>query len=345
VKAAVSSDLLDQIDHYRKLFTDAVFWQPYVQAACEKSGLACGAMRGGIAGTCPVFIVDGRYVVKFFGRLFDGEKSFQAELHANRFAQSARENPLPKLITYGQLIEDGQGWSWPYLIFEYLAGVSIGEAWEQLTFPMKEDLAAHLGQMVRILHSIPLTIDPFFPPDWNPFKRFLEEQEYTCEKRMRIGGGIPDHLLSQINTFLLPVDALIHFDTTPHLIHADLTRDHLLGSVINGKWVTAGLIDFGDAMVGNLYYELVALHLDLFQGSKPLLHTFLEIYQPEEEYLEDFAVRAMNMVLLHQFGDLILKDLFLGHPEKRQSVTWDELAEDIWGIEKHQKVASVGLSS
>lgn len=326
-------DLMDQIDHYRKLFTDADFWQPYVQAACEKAGLECGVIRGGNAGTCPAFIVDNHYVVKFFGRLFDGEQSFQAELHGNRFAQSTREIPLPKLITHGQLIEDGQGWSWPYLIFEYLAGVSIGEAWEQLTFPMRQDLSAQLGQMIRLLHAIPLTIDPYYPPDWDPFRHFLEEQRNTCEKRMRIGGGIPEHLLNQINTFLLPVDQVIPAGISPHLIHADLTRDHLLGSVINGKWVTDGLIDFGDAIVGNLYYELVALHLDLFQRSKPLLHTFLETYEPEPEYLESFPVRAMNMVLLHQFGDLILKDLFLNHPEMSQAATLEELAEDIWSIE------------
>ena len=308
----MSLDLLEDIDHYRELFTDVIFWQPYVFAACEKSGLVCRTMRGGIAGTCPAFIVDGRYVVKFFGRLFDGEKSFQAELHAHQLTQTVQQIPLPKLVTHGQLLEGGRGWSWPYLIFEYLAGVSIGVAWEQLTVAMKQDVAAQLGRTIKLLHSIPLTIDPYYPGDWQAFKRFLERQRYTCGKRLRAAGGIPEHLLNQTNSFLLPIELLIPEDISPHLIHADLTRDHLLGSVVNGKWVTAGLIDFGDAIVGNLFYELVALHLDLFQGSKPLLQTFLETYQPEKKFLVDFSIRAMNMILLHQFGGLILKIFLSG---------------------------------
>jgi hygromycin-B 7''-O-kinase len=38
------------------------------------------------------------------------------------------------------------------------------------------------------------------------------------------------------------------------------------------------LIDFGDAMVGDLHYELAALHLDLFDCDKRLLRQFLDHY-------------------------------------------------------------------
>lgn len=332
----MSLDLLDQIDQYRKLFTDAVFWQPYVRSACYDAGLSCGVVRGGIAGTCPVFIVDNRYVVKFFGRLFDGEKGFQAELHANRIAQSVREIPLPSLITQGQLLPGGPSWSWPYLIYGFLPGVPIGQVWDQLTEPMKLDIAAQLGQTIKLLHAIPLTSNPYFSNDWTPFLAFLEMQRKTCSTRLRAAGGIPDHLLKQVEPFFLPIDQLVDPNRFPHLIHADLTRDHLLGCITDGKWLTSGLIDFGDAKVGNIFYELVALHLDLFQASKAMLKTFLQVYQPDRHVLEGFSIKAMNMLLLHEFGVEIFHNLFIHSPELTQIDTLDALADTIWGIDLHK---------
>jgi hygromycin-B 7''-O-kinase len=97
------------------------------------------------------------------------------------------------------------------------------------------------------------------------------------------------------------VDRLIDFSAPPHLIHADLTADHLLGRLVNGRWQTLAIIDWGDAMTGNILYELVALYLDLFHSDKHSLRIFLESYGLPDFYQPNFPRQALSMTLLHQF--------------------------------------------
>jgi Ser/Thr protein kinase RdoA (MazF antagonist) len=113
------------------------------------------------------------------------------------------------------------------------------------------------------------------------------------------------------------------------IIHADLTQDHLLGQVIDGHWQTRAVIDFGDAMFGNLYYELAALHLDLFDCDKRLLKAFLDSYGLEAD--RDFACRAMTTTLLHQFD--VYGHLFTWKPDLKEAASLDVLAEKLWQLD------------
>ncbi len=325
-------DLLDEIQNYRKLFMDADFWEPYVAAAMEQVELPCKVMRSGNPGTCPTFIVDDAYVIKFYGRLFDGEKSFHTELYANRLLKRRRDFPVPALVAQGKLFEGDSHWNWPYLIFDYLDGISIGEAWDDLSLMERQEVSSEIGHMIGALHSIALGENGFFDPNWDAFRNFLETQQANLLDSMKNSGRLPIHLLKQLDAFFLPPDQLIELDIKSYLIHADLTRDHILGKVKDGKWNTLGVIDFGDARVGNLFYELIALHLDLFQGEKQMLRVFLENYGFEMSSDKNFTKKAMNMTLLHQFGENILTDLFHRCPHYEQIATLDELAEEIWGL-------------
>ena len=113
----------------------------------------------------------------------------------------------------------------------------------------------------------------------------------------------------------------------PHLIHADLTRDHLLGRVVDGRWQSLALIDFGDAMTGDLLYELSALHLDMFRGEKRLLRAFLDAYGMTEEARAALPHQALATSLLHQFNDFEALE-----PGRLAARTLEELADDLWRV-------------
>ena len=323
----MSLALLNEIEHYRRLFMDAGFWRPYVKAALRKVGLPCQRVRSGIPGTFPTFIVDDRFVIKLYGRLFDGEGSYLAELHANRLIQQDPSLPAPALVAKGALEEIGADWTWRFLVFEYLDGVSIGEAWEGLSTESKQDMAQELGGIIRRLHSIPPGRGAGFLPERGDFRGFLDQQRSNCAARLRHAEGVPAWVLKQAQAFLMPADELIGGQPV-YLIHADLTRDHLLGRVEAGGWHSLGLIDFGDARLGNILYELVALHLDLFQRDRRLLEAFLKAYGLDACF--DFARRAMNMTLLHEFGAEILVDLFQRFPELAQVGSLEALSAEVW---------------
>ncbi len=294
---------LDVIEEYRRLFTNVRLWQPFVRAVCSRHGLVpCKQIRVGIPGTCPAFIVEERWVVKFFGRLFDGASSYAAEQAAGHAALADPRIRTANLRAWGNLAvePDDDRWPWPYLVFDYIDSVSVGEVWQDLAADQKLRIARQMGEMVRALHQLPLPEQGPFPNSHEPYRQFLADQRAGCVARHREWGTLPERLIDQIEGYLPPLDALVDQNRPPHLIHADLTGDHLLGRVESGRWQTLALIDFGDSRTGGFLYELAALHLDMFHGEKAALGAFLNAYGTPLG--SDFPRRALATCLLHQFN-------------------------------------------
>lgn len=327
-------DRLENMDGYRRYFSDPAAWRPYVEQVCRRHTFSpVREVRIGVPGTCPTFIVDDRRVVKFFGRLFDGGHSFQVELELGKWA-AGLGLPVPEIVAEGRLLRSakaGGGWPWPYLVFEYVPGESIGEVYEQTGLGDRLALARWMADITRRMHRAAIPESDIFHPAWDAFTGLLHSQRRSCRDSFQEWGSLPEHLLAQLDDFLLPVDELVDPRSAPHLIHADLTVDHVLGRLEGGRWHSLALIDFGDAMTGNLYYELVALHLDLFHGDKRLLAAYLDAYGLDEPARRQLPVRAMNMALLHRFN--VLGPVFKRNPSLEQVSTLNELADVLWNVE------------
>jgi len=323
--------LFESYPYYSHHFMDKEFWEPYVREVYNRhSATPANTVRAGLAGTCPTFIVDDRWVIKFFGRLFEGEKSFLAEWEANQLLLRDPAVRAASLVASGRLFEQSEEWPWPYLIFEYLPGVSIGEVYDQVSHEDKLRIAIWMGEFTRRLHSLALGGSLFFQPDWKAFLTLLEQQRASCQANHHEWASLPGPLIAQIEDYLLPLDQLVDLTALPYLIHADLTQDHLLGRLVDGGWETLGIIDFGDAMVADLAYELVALHFDLFHCDKRLLEIFLDTYGMKKGDRKTLLRRAMNMALLHRFDVFVCVSKYL--PQAHQASTLEELAEWVWGI-------------
>lgn len=317
---------LDQIESYRRLFTDANLWAPYVTEVCHRHKLTpCGPIYTGVPGTYPTFIVGEHWVVKFFGRLFEGGQSFMAEREAGRLVAQDPAIPAARICAAGEL--GGPNWPWPYLVFTYIPGRSLGEQIGLVSYPDRLRIAGEMGALIRRLHELPLVDSLVFPNRHTEHLQFLENQHANCLHNHRAWGTLPAHLLNQIEAFLPTPAQLIDTCRPPHLIHADLTLDHLLGKIVDGHWKTLALIDFGDAMTGDLLYELAALHLDLFQTDPRLLGVFLDHYGLPAEERANLPRRAMAMALLHQF------DVLAALPaELLVSDSLDALAQRLWTL-------------
>jgi Ser/Thr protein kinase RdoA (MazF antagonist) len=321
-------DQLSSLQSYTRLFYDDRFWTPYVVQACAQHGIPCQQVSGGIPGTFPTFIVDRQVVVKFFGRLFDGAHSFAVERAIARSLAELPHIPAAPLLGEGALDPAGADWHWPYLIFNFLEGKSYGEVRQQLTQANQTRLASQLGGWVQAIHALPVPPDGPFENTWAGYAAFLSRQSEDCRARLAVWASLPDRLLSQVEDYLLPVADLINLSTRPHIIHADLTGDHLLGQVTEGRWITRGLIDFGDARIGNIFYELPALHLDFFQGDLRMLSAFLEGYSFVPP--PDFPRRALSFCLLHEF-DLFTSPV-ITTPLLQKCLTLADLAEHLWRV-------------
>jgi aminoglycoside phosphotransferase (APT) family kinase protein len=180
--------------------------------------------------------------------------------------------------------------------------------------------------MIRRLHSLPLEGSAVFPNTHAAYRRFLAGQRAGLSERLRAWGSLPERLIVELEPYLPLLDELVDTRRPPHLIHADLTGDHLLGTVENDRWHTSALIDFGDARTGDLLYELSALHMDMFRGDRRLLSAFLDSYGLPVAARAGLPRRALATALLHQF------DLFGGITEiLNQSPSLEALAQRLFG--------------
>ncbi len=322
---------LETLEGYRPGFVDLALWAPYAREVCRRHGLdPCQAVRPALPGSYPTFVVGDRWVVKLFGRLFDGAASFAAEREANRLLAGSGLL-MPAVIAEGELRDAAEGWPWPYLVFEYIAGVSIGEVWEQVSHRDRLALARQLGEVTRRLHEQPPAGSSVFPASWERYAALLERQRAELQRSHSEWRALPEALQAQLEEYVLPPAELIDRHAAPHLIHADLTANHILGRLERGRWQTLAIIDWGDAMVGNLLYELAALHLDLFRCDPRLLRAFLEAYGLDAAARRELPRRAMSVALLHQFN--VLTRLQRDRPDLDGATSLEALAEGLWSVE------------
>ena len=335
-------DPLDQFTHlsyYTSHFMDPLVWQPYVERVCKLHGFNARHIQPGLPGTYPTFIIsvdsEGTHtsihnvVVKFFGPLFDGAGAFAIEKAVSlTLALHPLNIPSPNILAQGQIADE-----WSYLVFEYIPGVSLGQARAHLSPEALLELAVQMGTYLHELHKITTKFQSIGRTlgqaiTWERFSDFIEKQISQCVANHQQWNDLPVHLLEQLPAYLLPMEELIDLDAPLHLIHADLTADHVLGTQRCAGWHTLAIIDWGDARLGNILYELVALHLDLFHSDVRLLQACLDTYHLPDFYQHEFPHKAFNMVLLHQFP--MPAEVYAPH---NHVASLDELAERLFGIE------------
>lgn len=138
---------------------------------------------------------------------------------------------------------------------------------------------------------------------------------------------LPSRLIAQIDDFVARTD-----QRDAVFVHGDLMYRHVF--VEDGR--LAGIIDWGDALVADRHYELAQIQLNLFDGDKALLRTFLN--HSEWPVERDFARRALAQAFLRQAVGLAqhrTMDVFHKLPRLLpldDIATLDEMAEAVFGV-------------
>lgn len=325
--------VFSSVQDYGRTFTNPDYWWPYVENIFARHGFRpCRAVRTGVPGTMPVFIVDERYIVKLFSDLFHGDVGFRVEREVYDLLANRDDIPAPALLASGALFSEEDGWPWPYLVSQLLPGGSLRESAEQVGVADTLAVARYLAPILRRLHHVRLEPSAHLRPTWDAFDHFLTDQRANVVAQHQRWQALPDRLIEQIEDYLLPLAALVDHQTPPHLMHCDLNADHVLGSFSGEQWLPTGIIDFGDARVGDRSYELVALHIGLFHGEKRFLRAFLDAYGCTAELRRDFARRAMSMALLHEFN--VLGEVRQRFPTAVDVGSLAELAVLLWDLEQ-----------
>jgi len=296
-------------------FDDLEYWWPRVGEILERHGIYADINRveAGVGGTF-LTLVCGDVVVKLFGYMPFWRRAHAAELAAMRRVAEDPGILAPRLLFNGQLFDD-PATPWPYLVTTRASGAH----WEQadLSIHDKSAIAADLARQVRRISSLAATSDVATPATWCA--------PGLVEAAMQ--SVLPSRLVSQIDGFVAGTD---QEDTV--FVHGDLMFRHVF--VEDGR--LEGIIDWGDALVADRHYELAQIQLNLFDGDKTLLRTFLDHSDWPVE--RDFARRALTEALRRQAVGLAqhrTMDVFHKLPRilKLEDIaTLDDLAEAVFGV-------------
>ena len=300
---------------YLARLDDVEYWWPHALRVFARHGIDVDKdnVEPGRGGTFPT-LVFGDAVVKLFGHLPFWRRAYAAELAAMRCVAADPRVLAPKLLFQGQLFEDRTA-PWPYLVTRRTPGTPWEEA--ALSAEEKSAITADLGRQVRRISALAPTADIATPDAWRG--------PSLVEAAMQ--SVLPSRLIAQIDDYIAGADR-----DDRVLLHGDLMFRHVF--VENGR--LAGIIDWGDALVADRHYELAQIQLNLFDGDKTLLRTFLDHSNWPVE--RDFARRALTEAFRRQAVGLAqhrTMDVFHKLPRLlplEDIATLDELATVLFGV-------------
>ncbi|HEY3712579.1 MAG TPA: aminoglycoside 3'-phosphotransferase/choline kinase family protein [Amycolatopsis sp.] len=264
-------------------------------------------------GSLPVYAVGADLVLKLFPPVYLGE------LPTERTMLEVLHGRLP--IPTPGVVQAGEHDGWGYVLMDRLPGVTLKEAWPQLSTEDKSALAPRLGEALAALHSLD---DPALavlgPKNWNAFLTGQRDQVLDRHRATKLD----EQWLAQIPAFLDAVD-LGEPATVP--LHTEFMRDHLM--VTPGSGELTSLFDFEPAMRGAAEYEFVAVGLFVSGGDAGFLRRLLLAYGYRPDDLgEEFARRCLAYALLHVYSNFRwYLDVLPAPPEP----TLDALATAWWG--------------
>jgi hygromycin-B 7''-O-kinase len=147
-----------------------------------------------------------------------------------------------------------------------------------------------MGEIVSNLHGIDVTEQDLSVPDWGTY---IREQTRTCVRRQK-SSVVPDAVIEEIPDFLAQY---VETRSSTSLLHTEFTYECWFVREVDGNSDVCGLLDFGDAMVGDP-------EADFFLSSDPeMLRIFWQAggYPCDDP---DFRYRYLAYFLLHRYATL-----------------------------------------
>ncbi len=216
---------------------------------------------------------------------------------------------------------------WPYIITNRLDGVLLEGLWEKLNDENKTILIRELGTLIREVHS--LSVDGLEAIDCH-WPQFISHQINQCVAQHQ-KTKLPEKLIQQIPSYLKIVKELLPVIQKPILLTGEYTPMNLLVTQKNNTWHIAGLIDFGDCMLGLPEYDLLGPGAFLIQGNKKLLKEFLLAVGYTSEKMTPLLSRQLTaLMLLHRYSNLNVQIRIKNWRNKVNSI--DDFEKLVWDI-------------
>lgn len=219
----------------------------------------------------------------------------------------------PEVVAAGELA------AWSYLVMTRLTGQAASAVLNTASDAERRSILRGVGELIARMHELPAPAT--LALDW---PRFVDKLFAGCAERHKGGGAnsvwtaaIPERLAGVVAELAAPARLVP--------MHADVHTEHVL---VDDSLKVTGLLDFGDALVGDPAYELVTPVTFFVRGRSDLLAALLEGYG--EAPTPELRRRCTAYQLLHQFSDL-KRDALLMEPP-REPATLDATLAALWPL-------------
>ncbi|MBV8802563.1 MAG: aminoglycoside 3'-phosphotransferase/choline kinase family protein [Gammaproteobacteria bacterium] len=270
-------------------------------------------------GTNIVFACSGNRVIKIFPPFHRDQ--FKSDLLVMDHLKNKLSVKTP-IIEYQGIID-----GWPYIIMSRLNGTLLEGLWETLDHNNKQIIIRELGKLIREVHTLPTQGLEAINCHW---EQFISKQIDECvlqHKRTQLA----DVLLQQIPEYLESANEYLPKIKEPVILTGEYTPMNFLVEQVSGVWHIAGLIDFGDAMLGLPEYDLLGPGAFLIQGDKILLREFLMAYGFTQKELTSVLSKQLTLLmLLHRYSNLKIQIRIDNWMNKVTSLK--ELENLVWGF-------------
>jgi hygromycin-B 7''-O-kinase len=269
-------------------------------------------------GTNIVFAHGDHSVIKIFPPFHYDQ--YKAELLVLEHINKKLSVMTPKVEYYGDVS------GWPYIVMTKIQGTLLEELWDKMEFSNKIIIIRELGSLIHEAHSLPThgleEIDCHWPS-------FIDRQINSCMHKHQL--DMPEPLLAQIPIYLESINELLININKPVFLTGEYTPMNILVSQIAGVWHIAGLIDFGDAMLGLPEYDLLGPGVFLIQGNKQLLIEFLAAYGYSQDRMTPTLSHQLTaLTLLHKYSNLNIQIRIKDWKSRIHSL--EDLQKLVWGL-------------
>ncbi len=268
-------------------------------------------------GTNIVFAHGADRVIKIFPPFH--KSHYEHEVLLMQHLQNQLSVATPNIEYYGELS------GWPYIIMSKIDGTLLEGLWETLTHDNKMILIREIGSLIKEVHALPVNGLESMDCHW---PQFIDTQVKNCIAQHR-ETELTEKLLTQLPEYLKTVADFIPAFEKPVILTGEYTPMNLLVAQKDGVWHLAGMIDFGDAMLGLAQYDLLGPGVFLIQGDKMLLREFLHAYGLTEMSAQ-LSRELTALMVLHRYSNLRVQIRIPGWHERVS--TFDELGELVWGL-------------
>jgi hygromycin-B 7''-O-kinase len=290
-------------------------WLAHAEAIASAHGIG-GDVRAFADGSNLVAALGEGHVLKLFA-------PFLAHQHESERAALRHLDGKVGVATPA-LVGEGEHQGWPWLIMTRVEGEPLHAVWPALDDDARRALLHDLGALVAAVQRVPVGPLCALEPRWPAF--LVAQAAGALARHQRL--GMPAHLLAALEGWLQRTQGAVPVHAPPTILTGEYTPGNVLLARRSGRWAIAGLIDFGDVMIGFAEYDLLGPATFSCAGDAGLLRALLQGWGMDRGAMGDFRMRAMRMLLLHRYAHLDAQVRIDGWRERARSL--DELAELLW---------------